>query len=184
LAIEVIRAGERLTLTVIPKSERQRDEKGREVVVGRIGVGSGVREPVSFGEAIKTGWDATWEMAGSVVDVLHRLVTRRLSTDQLGGPIAIARASGEAAAGGFASLLQLTAFLSINVALFNLLPIPILDGGQILINLLQAVKGSPFSLRSREYMMRFGLAMIALIFALAMFNDLRRVFGDIARWMR
>jgi regulator of sigma E protease len=184
LPIEVVRRGERLNLTVVPNSERQRDEKGREVIVGKIGVGSQVREPVSFGEAIKTGWDATWDMAGSVVDVLHRLVTRRLSTDQLGGPIAIARASGEAAAGGFATLLQLTAFLSINVALFNLLPIPILDGGQILINLLQAVKGSPFSLRSREYMMRFGLAMIALIFALAMFNDLRRVFGDIARWMR
>jgi regulator of sigma E protease len=123
-------------------------------------------------------------MAGSVVDVLHRLVTRRLSTDQLGGPIAIARASGEAAAGGFAQLLQLTAFLSINVAIFNLLPIPILDGGQILINLMQAVKGSPFSLRSREYMMRFGLAVIALIFALAMFNDLRRMAGDIAKWIR
>jgi regulator of sigma E protease len=184
LSIDVVRRGERLTLTVVPKSERQRDEKGREVVVGKIGVGNQVREPMSFGEAVTTGWDATWEMAGSVVDVLHRLVTRRLSTDQLGGPIAIARASGEAAAGGFANLLQLTAFLSINVAMFNLLPIPILDGGQILINLLQAVKGSPFSLRSREYMMRFGLAMIALIFALAMFNDLRRVFGDIARWMR
>ena len=122
---------------------------------------------------------------------VHRLIAegdvaveRGLSTDQLGGPIAIARASGSAAAAGFAQLLQLTAFLSINVAIFNLLPIPILDGGQILINLLQAVKGSPFSLRSREYMMRFGLAMIALIFALAMFNDLRRVAGDLARWIR
>jgi regulator of sigma E protease len=184
LAIEAVRRAERLTFTVVPNSHRQRDERGRDTVVGRIGVGNQVRQPVSLGEAIDAGWDATWEMATSVVDVLHRLVTRRLSTDQLGGPIAIARASGEAAASGFSNLLQLTAFLSINVAMFNLLPIPILDGGQILINLLQAVKGSPFSLRSREYMMRFGLAMIALIFALAMFNDLRRVFGDIARWMR
>ena len=184
LPIEVARGGERLTLTVVPKSERQRDENGREVVVGKIGVGNTVREPVSLGEAITSGWGATWDMAGSVIDVLHRLVTGRLSTDQLGGPIAIARASGSAAAAGFAQLLQLTAFLSINVAIFNLLPIPILDGGQILINLLQAVKGSPFSLRSREYMMRFGLAMIALIFALAMFNDLRRVAGDLARWIR
>jgi regulator of sigma E protease len=187
LPVEVMRAGERLTITVVPDSARQRDDNGREVLTGRIGVGNRVdnrREPVSLGAAIASGWEATWDMAGSVVDVLHRLVTRRLSTDQLGGPIAIARASGEAAAGGFAQLLQLTAFLSINVAIFNLLPIPILDGGQILINLMQAVKGSPFSLRSREYMMRFGLAMIALIFALAMFNDLRRVAGDLARWIR
>jgi regulator of sigma E protease len=187
LPIEVARGGERVTVTVVPDSAHQRDDNGREVLTGRIGVGNRVenrRDPVSLGEAIGSGWEATWEMAGSVVDVLHRLVTRRLSTDQLGGPIAIARASGEAAAGGFAQLLQLTAFLSINVAIFNLLPIPILDGGQILINLLQAVKGSPFSLRSREYMMRFGLAMIALIFALAMFNDLRRVAGDLARWIR
>jgi regulator of sigma E protease len=187
LPVEVMRGGERLTITVVPDSARQRDDNGREVLTGRIGVGNRVdnrREPVSLGAAIASGWEATWDMAGSVVDVLHRLVTRRLSTDQLGGPIAIARASGEAAAGGFAQLLQLTAFLSINVAIFNLLPIPILDGGQILINLMQAVKGSPFSLRSREYMMRFGLAMIALIFALAMFNDLRRVAGDLARWIR
>ena len=187
LPIEVMRGGQRVTVTVVPDSARLRDDNGREILTGRIGVGNRVdnrREAVSFGEAIETGWEATWDMAGSVVDVLHRLVTRRLSTDQLGGPIAIARASGEAAAGGFAQLLQLTAFLSINVAIFNLLPIPILDGGQILINLLQAVKGSPFSLRSREYMMRFGLAMIALIFALAMFNDLRRVAGDLARWIR
>jgi regulator of sigma E protease len=187
LPIEVIRGGQRLTITVVPDSSRQRDDNGREVLRGRIGVGPRIadqRERVSLGEAFAAGWELTWDMAGSVVDVLHRLVTRRLSTDQLGGPIAIARASSSAAASGFAQLLQLTAFLSINVAMFNLLPIPILDGGQILINLLQAVKGSPFSLRSREYMMRFGLAMIALIFALAMFNDLRRVFGDIARWMR
>jgi regulator of sigma E protease len=187
LPIEVGRGGQRITVTVVPDSARVRDDNGREVLTGRIGVRNRVesrREPVSIGGAIGSGWEATWDMAGSVIDVLHRLVTRRLSADQLGGPIAIARASGEAAAGGFAQLLQLTAFLSINVAIFNLLPIPILDGGQILINLMQAVKGSPFSLRSREYMMRFGLAMIALIFALAMFNDLRRVAGDLARWIR
>jgi regulator of sigma E protease len=187
LPIEVARGGQRVMVTVVPDSARQRDDNGREVLTGRIGVGNRVedrREPVSLGDAIGAGWAATWDMAGSVLDVLHRLVTRRLSTDQLGGPIAIARASGSAAAAGFAQLLQLTAFLSINVAIFNLLPIPILDGGQILINLMQAVKGSPFSLRSREYMMRFGLAMIALIFALAMFNDLRRVAGDLARWIR
>jgi regulator of sigma E protease len=187
LPIEVMRNGQRVTVTVVPDSTHQRDDNGREVLTGRIGVGNRVqdrREPVSLGAAIATGWEATWDMAGAVLDVLHRLVTGRLSTDQLGGPIAIARASGSAAEAGFAQLLQLTAFLSINVAIFNLLPIPILDGGQILINLMQAVKGSPFSLRSREYMMRFGLAMIALIFALAMFNDLRRVAGDLARWIR
>ena len=187
LPIEVARGGQRVTVTVIPDSTRQRDDNGREVVAGRIGVGNRVenrRESVSLTAAIASGWEATWDMAGSVLDVLHRLVTRRMSTDQLGGPIAIARASGEAAGAGLGQLLQLTAFLSINVAIFNLLPIPILDGGQILINLMQAVKGSPFSLRSREYMMRFGLAMIALIFALAMFNDLRRVAGDLARWIR
>lgn len=187
LQVELARGAERVSVTVTPDSAQQPDDNGREVLTGRIGVGNRIqerREKVSLGEAVAAGWDGTWDMAGSVLDVLHRLVTRRLSTDQLGGPIAIARASGEAAAGGFAQLLQLTAFLSINVAIFNLLPIPILDGGQILINLMQAVKGSPFSLRSREYMMRFGLAVIALIFALAMFNDLRRMAGDIAKWIR
>ena len=84
-----------------------------------------------------------------------------------------------AARNGAEMLLSLIAFLSINVAVLNLLPIPILDGGQILLNVIESAKGSAFSARTREYILRAGLLAIALLFALVMFNDLglRRLFS-------
>ena len=90
-------------------------------------------------------------------------------------------ASAQAAELGWTWLLNLLALISINLAVFNLLPIPILDGGQVLLNVVEAAKGSPLSLRTREYLLRFGLAAIALIFVIVMFNDLtphvKKLFG-------
>ena len=85
---------------------------------------------------------------------------------------------------GFDELFYLIALLSINVAVLNLLPIPILDGGQILINVLESAKGSPFSLRTREYILRFGLLAIALLFAIVMYNDTRAGFASFFGWVR
>ena len=110
---------------------------------------------------------------------MHGLLTREVSVRQLGGPIAITRASVAAAQSGFESLFLLIAILSVNVAVLNLLPIPILDGGQILINVAESVKGSPFSSRTREYILRFGLGAILLIFAMSTFNDVASGVKDI-----
>ena len=106
-----------------------------------------------------------------------------MSVKQLGGPIAITRASVAAARNGLADLFYLIALLSINVAVLNLLPIPILDGGQILINVLESAKGSPFSVRTREYILRFGLVAIALLFAIVMYNDTRAGFAKLFGWV-
>jgi len=111
------------------------------------------------------------------VRVVAGLVSGKVSVSQLGGPITIGRVSVEAARYGFQTLLSLVAFLSINVAVLNLLPIPILDGGQILMNVAEGVKGSAFSARTREYIMRAGLVAIALLFALVMFNDVKGLLG-------
>jgi hypothetical protein len=92
--------------------------------------------------------------AGAVFDVLRSIGTGERSVRELGGPIAITRASVQAARSSLADLFNLIALLSINVAVLNLLPIPILDGGQILINVLESAKGSPFSMRTREYILR------------------------------
>jgi regulator of sigma E protease len=69
------------------------------------------------------------------------------------------------------------ALLSINLAVFNLLPIPILDGGQILLNVIESIKGSALSARTREYALRFGLLAIAMLLVLVMFNDIKNLFG-------
>jgi regulator of sigma E protease len=177
VSLEVGRGGERVRLTVRPESTETEDPlTGRQRTVGRIGAAARdvmTREPVGIGEAIAAGWRATWFDAGRIVMVVKGLLTREISVRQLGGPIAITQASVTAARGGLEQLFYLIAFLSINVAVLNMLPIPILDGGQILINVIESAKGSPFSLRTREYILRFGLLAIALLFALVMFNDLQ-----------
>jgi regulator of sigma E protease len=175
--MEIARGTERVRLRVRPQAAQDEDPAtGRPRTVGRIGAAARDitrREPVGIGEAVAAGWRATWFDARRIVMVVQGLLTREISVRQLGGPIAITQASVTAARGGLEQLFYLIAFLSINVAVLNLLPIPILDGGQIVINVLESVKGSPFSLRTREYILRFGLLAIALLFALVMFNDLQ-----------
>jgi regulator of sigma E protease len=148
--------------------------------IGRIGAASTIRierESIPFGESVVAGWTSTWAMGTAVIRVVGGLVSGQVAVSQLGGPIAIARASAEAARSGMETLFSLIAFLSINVAILNLLPIPILDGGQILLNVAEAIKGSAFSMRTREYILRAGLVAIALLFALVMFNDIKGLVG-------
>ena len=114
-----------------------------------------------------------------VIDALHGLATRRVAASELGGPIMIAQASVQAARGGAEQLLFLVALISTNLAVFNLLPIPILDGGQIVITVLEGIKGKAFSMRTREYILRAGLAAVLLLFALVTYNDLRRLVVSI-----
>jgi regulator of sigma E protease len=87
--------------------------------------------------------------------------------------VAIARTSVAAARSGFESLLSLIAFLSVNLAILNLVPIPLLDGGQLVMQTAETVKGSPFTDRTREWIARIGLAMIATLFLVVTFNDLK-----------
>jgi len=187
LTFEVVRNGQPTTLRVTPKGEPGTDpETGDAREVGKIGAGPRTmarREPVSFGEAMSTGARATWVMAGSIVSIVKKLASGEVSMRQLSGPVGITRMSVEAARSGWETLVSLIALLSINVAVLNLLPIPILDGGQILINILEAAKGKPFSLRTREYILRFGLLAIALLFVVVMYNDTRNWFVRLAGWV-
>lgn len=175
LPFEVRRAGRTVALTITPDSTTSKDpDTGASAVVGRIGVTFAdvtSRRPMGAVNSLRTGAEQTWRVATSIVDVVHRLFTREISVRTLGGPIAITRASVAAAQSGLETLLTLIALLSVNVAVLNLLPIPILDGGQILINVAEGVKGSPFTARTREYILRFGLVAILLIFVMTTFND-------------
>jgi regulator of sigma E protease len=180
LALDVIRGGRNLTVRVTPELRSDTSDIGTLEEVGRIGAGATrtiARESMSLGESAVAGWHATWNMGTSVIRVVGGLISGQVSMSQLGGPITIGRVSVQAANAGLESLWSLIAFLSINVAVLNLLPIPILDGGQILINVAEAAKGSAFSARTREYIMRAGLVAIALLFALVMFNDVKGLIG-------
>ena len=180
LALDVIRGGRTVTVRVTPELRSDTSDIGTLEEVGRIGAGATrriARESMSLGESAIAGWHATWSMGTSVIRVVGGLISGQVSMSQLGGPITIGRVSVEAAKSGLEALWSLIAFLSINVAVLNLLPIPILDGGQILLNVAEAAKGSAFSARTREYIMRAGLVAIALLFALVMFNDVKGLIG-------
>jgi regulator of sigma E protease len=177
----VARDSGNVTLKVKPDSTPVRNPRSEKTTYrGMIGVqlqDRSLREPVGFAEAAQAGWVGTWASTGMVIGIVRDLLTGRVSVSQLGGPIAITTASVDAARDGATRLFEMLAFLSINLAVMNLLPIPILDGGQIVMNIAEAVKGSPFSVRTRENIMRVGLLAIGLLFVVVTFNDLRRLAG-------
>jgi regulator of sigma E protease len=183
LRFEVVREGKPLTLVLRPESTSVRDPRTNTArMVGRIGAYNStvsIREPMPAGRALTLAAQQTWATSTTIVDVVRKLVTREVALDQLGGPIAITRASVAAAKSGLENLLGLIALLSVNVAVLNLLPIPILDGGQILINVAEAAKGTPFSMRTREYILRVGLVVILMIFVLSTFNDLKALLSRV-----
>jgi regulator of sigma E protease len=177
LTLQVSRGGATRSITVTPDSLPQPNPiTGRNEIVGKIGAQAKAdsdRKPVSLSRAVSAGWDQTWGIAGAVVGYVKQLFTGQISISKLNGPVSIGRASVTAAKQGVESVLYLIAILSVNLAVFNLLPIPILDGGQIVVNLVEAVKGGALSSRTREYLLRFGLAAIALIFVIVLYNDIK-----------
>lgn len=171
LALTLVRDGAPINVMVTPAADTMTDTlTGKPKEVGKIGLlAKSLRNPIPFSEALGGGVEMITAMGGLVFTTL-----RNLHPSQLGGPIAIAQASVQVARSGWVSLLLLIATISVNVAIVNLLPIPVLDGGQIVINVLETIKGKPFSLRTRENILRGGLLIIAGIFALVMFNDISR----------
>jgi len=180
LTFEVERAGARLTRTITPRlTEIDDPVTGGKRQVGRVGIqvrDTVAHEDVGLVQSMQYGGQATWRMATSVVDVLTGLFSGEVSAKNLGGPIAIARTSVQAARNGAETLWSLIAFLSLNIAILNLVPIPVLDGGQILMVLAEAVKGSAFSGRTREAFARVGVLAVLALIVLVTFNDIRSVF--------
>lgn len=180
VAFGVVRGGSPLTLTMTPVAQEGVEAAtGKAVIVGRVGaypVNRVERDRLGLAAASVAGWRVTWKMGNSVLGVLGGLFRGTLSVKQLGGPVAIVRTSVYAARTSMQSLWELIAFLSINLAILNLLPIPILDGGQVVMTVAESIKGKPFSVRTRENVMRVGLAAIVALFAVVMFNDLVALF--------
>jgi regulator of sigma E protease len=176
VTLEVVRKGQPVTVRVTPAAEMTPDpHTGQKKLLGRIGVAATAAfEPVSFIGAFGEAWRLTLDDGGKIFSTLRLLLSSGAGVSDLGGPIAIAQVSVQAARSGVQSLFALIALISINLAIFNLLPIPILDGGQIVINVAETIKGSAFSTRTRERILRGGLLLIGLLFVTVMFNDISR----------
>jgi regulator of sigma E protease len=183
LTLGLVRGGSPLEVVVTPIAEEAPDPRtGIKRRVGRIGmVAKEGFTPVNVSRALVEAWNITIDRGTAIFQTLGALFSRGVGVSELGGPIAIAQVSVQAARGGIENLLALIALISINVAVFNLLPIPILDGGQIVLNIAEAIKGSAFSMQTRERILKGGLFVIALLFVTVMFNDISRNMQGIVR---
>lgn len=180
LRISVLRAGQHHAVEVALDSAAERDPAtGRTRTVGRLGVTLqpvAVRVPLSPPEALAAGARGTARVTTMVVGALGQLARGRMPLADLSGPLAIAQQTAGASRSGAMQLFGMLAFLSINIALFNLLvPIPVLDGGQIVLLCAEAVMGRALPGGVRDVIMRAGLAMMILLFGLVMVQDLGRL---------
>ena len=184
ISLGIIRQGQPVQVTVTPTAEDVPDpETGVKRPVGRIGMMAGQGfTPISVPRAFVEAWHITVDNGSKIFSALGSLI-RGVGLKDLGGPIAIAQVSVQAAQGGIETVLLLVALISINVAVFNLLPIPILDGGQIVLNVAESIKGSAFSTRTRENILKGGLLIIGLLFVTVMFNDISRNMQSIVKFV-
>lgn len=185
LHLGIVRDGQRVTADVTPAAKVVPDPRtGIKKRLGRIGmVADQAFSPISFPAALGEAWQLTVSNGGAIFLTLRALFTRGVGISELGGPIAIAQVSVQAARGGFENLLALIALISINLAVLNLLPIPVLDGGQIVMNIAESIKGSAFSAQTRERILKGGLLVIALLFVTVMFNDIARNMESILHFV-
>jgi regulator of sigma E protease len=120
-------------------------------------------------------------MSGETLTVLWEIITGQRSASEVGGPIRIAEVSGEAAKLGIVPLVSLMAGLSISLALLNLFPIPLLDGGHLVFYAAEAIRGRPLPPRVMEHGFRVGFALLISLFVFVIWNDIVR--GVIGRWV-
>lgn len=178
--VVVDRDGEPVELTVTPERITEYSELARDSVqLGRVGLTGGgsasFRKP-GWGQAVVLGWQSSAEWAGTIFDFLGRMLTGKTSSRELGGPIAIGELSGQAARAGLWPFLTFMAIISVNLAVLNLLPIPVLDGGHILFLLLEAVRGGrPVSTKHRLRLTQIGLILVMGLMVLAFANDIMRL---------
>ncbi|UJW86303.1 RIP metalloprotease RseP [Devosia sp. SL43] len=178
ITIALERAGQRQTVTLEPEAVEVEDRVGSVRTIGRIGISPGEPEAV----AVTLYRPGPIEAVGMTFEEIRFLVQRtaaflgdffvgRGDVEQLGGPIKVAKVSGEVATLGIVALINLTALLSLNIGIFNLLPVPMLDGGHLMYYLVEAVRGRPLSMRVQEIGFRFGFALVLALMVFTLFND-------------
>ena len=181
--VTVWRDGRPVVVQIVPERRYGPDpHTGTDVAYGFVGIGPvtpSTREHFGVIGALKEGARNTVGMVAQIVSIVKGLVSGELSVRQLGGPIAIAQQSGQAARLGWERFLVFLAFVSVTLAVLNLLPIPILDGGQLVFLLAEAVRRRPLSLALRLRLTQVGFVLIIGLMLLATSNDLIRVFNSV-----
>jgi regulator of sigma E protease len=151
-------------------------EDVQRYIVGITASGETYSKEMNFFQAISESLIQTYRVTELMVVIIAKLIKGDISTDTLGGPIMIAQMAGDSAKAGIGSLISFIALISVNLAIINLLPIPVLDGGHLLFFSIEAIKGSPVSIKVREIAQQVGLFILILLMILVFYNDISRIF--------
>jgi regulator of sigma E protease len=179
LRLTVERDGTRFPLEITPELQPNRTINGETGESYRIGIEiSHDWEHVGPLKAVLMAGEQTWGMSIVILKGLGLIVTGRVSASELGGPIAIARAAGQQARAGVRYFLATLALLSVNLAVLNLLPVPMLDGGHLAFFAVEGVMRRPLQRRHRELAMQVGLLLLVTLIVFVSYNDIHRLLKD------
>jgi len=167
------RGGRRINLAVTPSAKVESDQFGNTQSIGFLGVGPATveRRPVGPIGALGEGLSETRDIIAMTVTGIEQILTGKRDARELGGPIKIAKYSGEQLVSGWQSFVGFIALISINLGFINLLPIPVLDGGHLMLFLAEAIRRKPVSQRGQELAFGTGLALVVALMLFVTFND-------------
>ncbi len=180
LILTVARGNQTLQIPVVPAAVKRKNIFGEEITIGLIGIyPSGEITIRKYGplEAIPACIEQTYNMVALTVKGIVKLIQRKVSVKNLGGPILIVQMAKKQAQSGLLQFLLFVAFISVNLGVINLLPIPVLDGGHLLFFAVEGVTKRPLSQKAQEMAQQVGLAILILIMVLAMYNDIMRILA-------
>ena len=179
LTFSVKRGDQTVELQGTPEFREIKDPFGNQHRIGVLGItrqtaaGDVLTERVDPATALWLGVKETWFVVDRTLSYIGGVFVGREAANQFGGPIGIARISGQVASvGGLPGLIQLAAILSISIGLLNLFPVPLLDGGHLLFYAVEAVRGRPLSERAQEMGFRIGLGLVLMLMVFATYNDI------------
>jgi regulator of sigma E protease len=181
--VTVRRNGEEIDFNMVPQRAVTSDRFGNEMEVGQIGIitdqqaGNFRIVELSPIAAVWEGVRQTGHIITGTFDYIGNMIAGRMNADQLGGPVRVVQASGEMATLGVIALLNLAAVLSVSLGLLNLFPVPVLDGGHLVLYAIEAVRGRPMGQGAQEIAFRIGMAMILSLMVFATWNDISRLIG-------
>jgi regulator of sigma E protease len=173
LTLKVLRGEEELNLSVTPVL----DEKTGRGLMGISPMSQNVIRRFGTAEAVKKGFERNVELLGMTFSFIWDLVSGQSSIKNLGGPIMIFQVTGEAARAGLAQFLAFMAFLSLQLGVLNLFPIPVLDGGHLVFLTAEGILRRPLELRTREMAQRVGFFLLILLIIVISYNDILRIFA-------
>ena len=179
LTFGVDRGGTLLQLKATPAERQTTDRSGakKQGVIGIKGAQEGEFRRYGPVEAFGRAIGRAYSIVADSLSGLYQIATRRMPADQLHGPLGIAEMSGEVATWGIVPLINFVAVISVAVGFFNLLPVPVLDGGHLLFYAIEAVRRGPLSERTLEISFRIGLALVLLLFVFVTVIDVLRWMG-------